>query len=271
MVFDRILVGFDGSPASERALAVAIALRADHGSILALTVAETYFAMHAGMDAPAWDAKLREQAEEARAAAERQLADVARSRADVRKGYAAPTLLRCVDTMGADLLAVGSHGHSRVAGILLGSVATRIVHDARCSVLVARGSRPLSYFPRSIVVGVDTSPTSVEACAIAEALGASSGAHVRHLTATGGKPLPDDAALLAELDTRQPVAALVDASKEVDLVVVGSRGVHGVAALGSVAERVAHEAACPVLIVRGVQQSPGADPGRSSAPIGSPA
>ena len=46
------------------------------------------------------------------------------------------------------------------------------------------------------------------------------------------------------------VCALVGASGIVDLVVVGSRGVHGLKALGSVSERVAHQAECSVLVVR---------------------
>jgi nucleotide-binding universal stress UspA family protein len=46
MVFDRILVGFDGSPASDRALALARVLKTPSGSLLALTVAETYYATH---------------------------------------------------------------------------------------------------------------------------------------------------------------------------------------------------------------------------------
>jgi len=49
---------------------------------------------------------------------------------------------------------------------------------------------------------------------------------------------------------REPVRALVGASGIVDLVVVGSRGVHGLKALGSVSERVAHQAECSVLVVR---------------------
>jgi nucleotide-binding universal stress UspA family protein len=48
----------------------------------------------------------------------------------------------------------------------------------------------------------------------------------------------------------EPVRALVGASGIVDLVVVGSRGLHGVKALGSVSERVAHQANCSVLVVR---------------------
>jgi nucleotide-binding universal stress UspA family protein len=55
---------------------------------------------------------------------------------------------------------------------------------------------------------------------------------------------------MAELEARAPVDALVDAADDCDLLIVGSRGLHGLAALGSVAERVAHRARCPVLIVR---------------------
>lgn len=233
MVFERVLVGFDGSPASERALAVALALRAPDGRLQSLTVAETYYATHAGMDAAAWDAQLRAKAESARELAAAGLRDVAGTEATVTAGYAGPALLRAAGQLDADLIAVGAHGHSRVAAIILGSVAARVVHDAPCSVLVARGDGPLTGFPSSIVVGVDGSACSAEAAALADVLGAACGADVRRLEADS------------------PVEALVEASRSADLVVVGSRGVRGIAALGSVAERVAHQAACSVLIVRG--------------------
>jgi nucleotide-binding universal stress UspA family protein len=42
----------------------------------------------------------------------------------------------------ADLIVMGSHGHTGLAHVLLGSVAERIVRHASCSVLVAR--RPAS-------------------------------------------------------------------------------------------------------------------------------
>lgn len=48
-----------------------------------------------------------------------------------------------------------------------------------------------------------------------------------------------------------PSAALVDESRDADMVVVGSRGHGGFAGLllGSVSQQVAHHAACPVVIV----------------------
>jgi nucleotide-binding universal stress UspA family protein len=48
----------------------------------------------------------------------------------------------------------------------------------------------------------------------------------------------------------EPVAALVATAAGADLLVVGSRGLHGLKALGSVSERVAHQAHSSVLIVR---------------------
>ena len=48
-----------------------------------------------------------------------------------------------------------------------------------------------------------------------------------------------------------PVDVLVASAADADLLVVGSRGLRGLKSLGSVSERVAHQARCSVLIVRG--------------------
>jgi nucleotide-binding universal stress UspA family protein len=107
-------------------------------------------------------------------------------------------------------------------------------------------------FPRAIVAGVDGSPESAAAAEAALDLGGRLGADVRLVAARGGKQVDLEAASGAPLqvDDRHPVEALVAASTEVDLVVIGSRGLHGVRALGSVSERVAHQAACSVLVIR---------------------
>jgi nucleotide-binding universal stress UspA family protein len=97
--------------------------------------------------------------------------------------------------------------------------------------LVAR--KPLKEFPSSIVVGVDDSFQGITAGAVASDLAKRFDAELKRCE-----------------NVRHPVEFLVEASTEADLLVVGSRGLKGIKALGSVSERVAHEAKCSVLVVR---------------------
>jgi nucleotide-binding universal stress UspA family protein len=252
MVFKRVVVGFDGSPEAERALAAGIALCAPEGALRSVTIAETHHAARTGMAAPAWDAKIREEAENARERAATLIEGHKPADAISINGRTPDALLTAASEFDADLIAVGSHGTSRLAGVLLGSVATYVAHEARCSVLIAQGSRPLGTHPDRVVVGVDGSTNAAEAEAVAETLTAATGASLQRVTAVGGRnAVVDRVELPDEVDPRTPVEALVDASRSADLVVVGSRGATGLAALGSVAERVSHQADCPVLIVRG--------------------
>jgi len=52
------------------------------------------------------------------------------------QGDAATELLGLAKTLDADLIATGTHGHGFIARFLVGSVATRVVRGAACSVLV---------------------------------------------------------------------------------------------------------------------------------------
>jgi nucleotide-binding universal stress UspA family protein len=62
---------------------------------------------------------------------------------------------------------------------------------------------------------------------------------------------PQPPSISVKVFTGFPAEALVDASHDADLVVVGSRGAGGFATLlvGSVSSQVAHHAACPIVIV----------------------
>jgi nucleotide-binding universal stress UspA family protein len=156
----------------------------------------------------------------------------------------------------ATVVAIGSHGHRRMPGILLGSVATALVHSAPCSVLLARPGAT-EEFPRSIVVGLDGSAQSREAARHAVAIAARTRATLKGLVAMGGAPV-DHAEVRSIVtnsggfplteDTRDPVDAFSDV--DADLLLIGNRGLKGVHALGSVSERAAHRAGCSVLVIR---------------------
>jgi nucleotide-binding universal stress UspA family protein len=57
--------------------------------------------------------------------------------------------------------------------------------------------------------------------------------------------------------TGDPAEELIKASRDADMVVVGSRGSGGFASLlmGSVSSKVTHHAACPVVVIRGEGQA----------------
>ncbi len=181
------------------------------------------------------------------------------------------------------LLVVGARGSQGRGGLPLGSVSEHCIHHAHCPVVVVRGSAgPPDAVPgHKIVVGVDGSTGSSRAVrwalteaglrhAAVEALYAWQyppvgsfliGPHQGYRTQAGevveaarslGRTAP--AIEFAARDRLAPaVPALVDAADGAELLVVGSSGrgaVHD-ALLGSVALACAHEARCPVVVVRG--------------------
>ncbi len=58
--------------------------------------------------------------------------------ARVRFGNAASEIIREAQEGGYDMVVMGSHGRGILSGFLLGSVSNRVVHHARCPVLIVR-------------------------------------------------------------------------------------------------------------------------------------
>lgn len=259
-MFERIVCGIDGSSAGFEALRQASTLRPVQGELVALVVCEVGLAVHAGFEAGHAAARLEEDAERIRAEAAAELEGIPFATADIVRGRPVAALLGALERHRADLLVVASHGVSRPVAIVFGSVASELLHRAPCSVLVAR--EPAggdSWAPRAITAGVDGSAHSLRALEVARALGERFAAPVRRLACTGGKPVDVDGLSgveALEWDERHPVDALVAAAASSDLVVVGNRGLHGLASLGSVSERVAHRARCSVLAVREAAREP---------------
>jgi nucleotide-binding universal stress UspA family protein len=249
-IFDRIVCGVDGTPEALEAARQAERLRSPEGALRLVAVEDPSTAVHAGYAA---SRVLDELDAIAREGLERATAEVSPTSAELRAGHPAQLLLDDLRESNATLVAVGPRGHSRAVGILLGSVATELLHNAPCATLFAREPR-FGEFPSSVIVGVDGSPQSLAAAEVATSIAQRFGSERVIVAATGGRDVQLES--IQELgsdlvvDPGRPVETLTDLSKEANLLVVGSRGLHGIKALGSVSERIAHHAQCSVLIVR---------------------
>lgn len=247
----RVVVGVDGTEPSFEACRQALRLAEPDTPIEAVAVVHLADAVHAGVGAAAATDRLRRDAEIALEHAASIIGDRVRTR--FVNGFVAEALLREAETANATLLAIGSHGHRRATEILIGGPAGDVLHRATCSVLLARRPADPTRFPGPIVVGVDGSDQSWAALAVGESLAARFGASLRAVVARGGKGVDLERVERELHDAEEvdlhPTEALVQASHDSGLVVVGSRGLHGLRALGSVSERVAHQAASSVLVV----------------------
>ncbi|WP_171064422.1 universal stress protein [Actinomadura soli] len=174
----------------------------------------------------------------------------------------------------ADLVTVGSRGLGGFEGLLFGSVGLYVAAHARCPVLVVSRQAPFpADAPEEIVIGLEGSAgeDAVVEWAFAEA--ATRDARILALHAVGrefGSPrrrVIEDMELSQALagmrerfpdvpvdhlvSDRTPAQALVEASENAALVVVGARRRRGLAgmALGRVNHAVLHHAHSPVVVV----------------------
>ena len=252
-VFDRIVVGVDRSDFGFEALEQGLVVRAPSGTLHAVTVLEEGLASHAGFLASDAAAQIEREAQQAYEKTVQLLDDQPFCTVGLVKGSPVPALLSACAGQRATLVGVGGRQRSRTAGLLLSGVATVALHDAPCSVIFAHPQWGERWYPKRILVGLDGSANSLAALAAADELAERLGSAVKVLAATGGKRIVMDEPWAERVDewaAGHPVVDLVDASIQTDLVVVGSRGLHGLRSLGSVSERVAHRAHCSVLVVR---------------------
>jgi len=221
-------------------------LRSPHGRLLLVSVATPAAAAH-----PEAAVALELHAASALQDAERQAGSDAEPHLLV--GDPVACLLAAARDRWATLMAVGSHGSGRLGGMLAGSVATAMLHRASCSVLIARPPRNPDGFPARVTVGVDGSDVSRAALEVALELGTRLNSAVAAVIARGATSdvqVSPDTVDAVHTDERDAVDALLDAAGTSDLLVLGARGLHGLRALGSVSERVAHRAPTSVLVVR---------------------
>jgi nucleotide-binding universal stress UspA family protein len=281
-----VVAGFDGSPASEQAVAWATGYARSTGGTLRLVTA---------WDWPTFqDAPIVYGDYDPARTARGQLRRVARHSGlpsdlvdlVVGKGGAAHVLLE--QATDADLLVVGSRGMGGFSRMLLGSVSSAIVHHAPCPVAIIRSAADAR--AADVVVGVDDSRQSLQALRWAMDYAELTHAPLTVVTVIQSVPprtpvryalpnreLADDVSAavevwLAELLEKEqvvraqrlepepqllvvegdPSGELVRRTDGADLIVVGSRGMGGFRRLmlGSVGSALAHHADCSVVVVR---------------------
>jgi nucleotide-binding universal stress UspA family protein len=183
----------------------------------------------------------------------------------------------------AQLLVLGSRGLGGLSGLLVGSVTVALAAKAACPVVVVRGEDRNPPGSAPVVVGVDDSPVSDAAIAFAFETAAARGAPLvavhawlEHFYDAQVAILVDAASVEEQVRTTlahrlagwaqkypdvpvtqavvrdAPAHALVEQSKDAQLVVVGSRGRSNLAGLvlGSVSHALVQHSHCPVAVAR---------------------
>jgi nucleotide-binding universal stress UspA family protein len=142
--FRRILMATDFSEASLPAWDRALSLAADNGADLFVVHAyEPPNLVHTGGIAPGryeeWDQAVRAAANEKLDLFVAQARKVGiRAHRSVEAGNADEAVIKAARDLEADLIVMGTHGRRGVSRMLLGSVASRVVATAPCSVLTVR-------------------------------------------------------------------------------------------------------------------------------------
>jgi nucleotide-binding universal stress UspA family protein len=285
-----IVVGIDGSPASQQALNWALG-----------TASRRRIGVRIVHAAELWRAKLRSDSDDASAPATQvrehgqrlvdEAAEIAkRSYPDVQVsrefivGTAAHVLMEQSET--ADLLVVGNRGVGGFTGLLLGSTALKVASHAPCTVVAVPFAPGGLASRHGIVVGVDFSGDTQAVLEFAFREAEDLGERITAVHAwrnpnllgpAPAVPLIFDLDLVAgqqrvrltdslsgwaerypgvELVTKSPIGhpakVLVDEAHAAALLVVGTRG-HGEVrslVLGSVSHAVLHHAVAPVAVVR---------------------
>jgi nucleotide-binding universal stress UspA family protein len=136
-MYHKIIWATDGSPAADAALPQVRELASANGTaVVVLHCNEVYvgartYAMEVHVDEEEVKAKIEKQAEELRAAG----IDASTEFVGGRSGIAAHAIAEAAEKDGADLIVVGTRGHTRIGGLLVGSVTQRLLHVAPCPIL----------------------------------------------------------------------------------------------------------------------------------------
>lgn len=135
-MFRTIVLGLDGSDSSDHALRHATTFAKEQGSSVRVVHVIEIFAGRGGglvhLDEDEIKAKIEQQAQDLRDAG----IDAELEFHSAMAGGPAHVIAEVAARHNADLIVTGTRGHTAVAGMLLGSVAQRLLHVAHCPLLV---------------------------------------------------------------------------------------------------------------------------------------
>jgi nucleotide-binding universal stress UspA family protein len=140
-VYQSIVVGFDGSDSSRRALHKAVRLAKLSGAEMLVTMVEEHLPKYPSAmsetteEREAVDAYFAELTKEVETLGREQGVQLG---VRVAAGHPARVLCDVTKELRADLLVIGASGRSGLWAGVLGSTADRVVDHAPCSVLVVR-------------------------------------------------------------------------------------------------------------------------------------
>ena len=133
----KILLAYDGSEGARRALECAadLARVGDHMSVISVAEGIPLFGHTSALRSPEQQEERQEDLDEA--------SDLLSARGIAselvrRSGDPATAILELAREQDVDLIVLGTRGLSSAERWLVGSVSTKVLHHAHCSVLVAR-------------------------------------------------------------------------------------------------------------------------------------
>ncbi|MGB2923201.1 MAG: universal stress protein [Mycobacterium sp.] len=284
-----IVVGVDGSPQSDAAVAWAAREAGMRGARLTLVHALTDPTAAAWLDVPLpaeyWEAQRARGAvllEDATRIAQQELPTDTTVSVDQHVASDSPRAVLVNLSKDAEMVVVGCRGSGAIQRALLGSVSSGLVRHAHCPVAVIHDDDPTRDRPADapVVVGIDGSPASERAVQIAFDEASRRGVDLVALHTwlestddfidvgwpnvseraeeilgerlAGWQERYPDVTVRRIVKMNNPVHELLDLSESARLLVVGSHGRGGIAGLvlGSVSSAVVQGARIPVIVAR---------------------
>jgi nucleotide-binding universal stress UspA family protein len=137
-MYKNIILAFDGSKFSNKALQEAIRMaKSSGGNLLILSVVDITDEFES--EAPGLtDRMTKKLLKLAQKALEKALTAKIKAKIEVHVGDAYEMIVEVAKKKKADIIVMGSHGRTGLARLLMGSVTSRVIGHAPCAVLVVK-------------------------------------------------------------------------------------------------------------------------------------